>query len=447
MYIYDREPSRAQSRHSQTPILLRPSKVYRYPQPINGTGEYVLGQGAPDLACLSALKCVPHQHVPRACADGKSFTSAASPTTMTRSAMNPGFFRARDGFHEFDTVLHAKLQNLVFTPKYAVMLADESKKKRDASPGDRVRVAVVDLTGDKICKPGYADWGSTFPITGGSTAKIAMLYAAHQLLFDLNEMARAGGLKTAADLKRKAGEVWSQLICPPDLDWLVVLDVKGPTVRVKASQNLDLHLKQMVIADFSDSSVGRANQLIMRLGFEYIASVLWQSGLRHSRGRGLWVRNTYQQAKILATTNPKCNHRIRYKTPEGERERILWYQDPTDDTEFSLTALSVVTFFTLLAQRRLVNESASVAMEALLKQGCIFPLDPFPIPDIRVRATKCGLTSEVMHVATLLESASGNRRYALAVLVLRKGEPEWKTKLFLNSFVKDVDKLVRENNR
>ena len=115
-------------------------------------------------------------------------------------------------------------------------------------------------------------------------------------------------------------------------------------------------------------------------------------------------------------------------TPDGERERIQWYQDPTDDTDFSLTALSVVTFFTLLAQRRLVKESASVAMEALLKQGCIFPLDP--IPGVKVRATKCGLTSDVMHVATLLESASGNRRYALAVLVLRKGEPEWKTKAF-----------------
>jgi hypothetical protein len=304
MYIYNREPLRAQNRHRQVPIHLRPCKVYRYLQPTNGIGEHVLGQSAPDTSCLSALKCVPHQHVPRTCADGKTFTSA-SPRTMTRAAMNPGFFRVSDGFHEFDTVLNAKLQNLVVT-KYAVVLADESKLKRAATPGDRLRVALVDLTGDKLCKPGYADWGSTFPITGGSTVKIAMLYAAHQLLFDLNEMARTAGLKTPAELKKKAYEVWSQLICPPDLDWLVEFDSSGPTVRVKASRNLDVHLKQMVIAAFSNSSVGRANQLIMRLGFEYIASVLWQSGLRHSRVRGLWVRNTYQQAKILATTNPNA---------------------------------------------------------------------------------------------------------------------------------------------
>jgi hypothetical protein len=421
---------------------------YLYDSSINGVGECVLGQVTPDRACLSALKCVPHQHVSRTCADGKSFTSAASPTTMTRSAMHPGFFRA-DGFHEFDTVLHAKLQNLLLdTPKYAVMLADESKKKRDPSAGDRVRVALVDLTGDKICKPGYADWGSTFPITGGSAVKIAMLYAAYQLLFDLNEMARTSGLKTAAELKKKADEVWSQLICPPDLDWLGEFDSKGPTVRAKASKNLDLHLKQLVIAAFSNSSVGRANQLIMRLGFEYVASVLWQSGLRHSRTQGLWVRNTYQQASISAKVDPKCNYKTRHKTPDGERERVLWYQDPTDDTEFSLTALSVVTFFTLLAQRRLVNEPASVAMEALLAKGWTSPSTKFPsIPGMKIRATKCGLTSDVMHIAMLRESTSGTRRnrYALAVLVRRKDQLGGKTMAFLHSFVKDMDKLIKQN--
>lgn|SRR5262249_2010930 len=411
-------------------------------------GWYGLGQLIPDRGCLMDLKCAPHQHVLRFCADGKSFTSATSPTTMKRPAMNPGFFRTSDGFHEFDTVLHSKLQNLILnTPKYAAMLSAESRKNRAPGPNDRVRVALVDLTGNKICKPGYADWGSTIPITGGSTAKIAILYASHQLLFDLNEMARTGAIKTVADLKKKAlNDVWIQLICPPDLDWLVEFDTTGPTVRAKASKNLDLHLKQMVIASFSDSSVGRANQLIIRLGFEYIASVMWQSGLRFSRTQGLWVRNTYQQAKILAPVNPKCNYKKRFKTPDGDRERIIWYHDPSDDPEFRLTALSVVSFFTLLAQRRLVNEPTSMAMEALLKQGCIFPLDPFPVSDIKVRATKCGLTSDVMHVATLLESTSGNRRYALAVLTLRSGEAEFKTRAFLNSFVKDVDRLVKENN-
>lgn len=119
-------------------------------------------------------------------------------------------------------------------------------------------MAVVDLTGDKLCWPGYADWGSTLPIISGSTVKVAILYAAHQLLFDLNEMARTGGLGTVAELKAKADEVWSPLICPPNLNWLVQFDSKGPVVVVKASGNLNQHLKEMVNRQFSNSNVGRA---------------------------------------------------------------------------------------------------------------------------------------------------------------------------------------------
>jgi hypothetical protein len=416
---------------------------------VHGLGDHRLGQATVDR-CLLDLTCVPHEHVARKCHDGTSFTTAMSPTTMTRSAMNPGFFRATDGFHEFDTVLHAKLQNLLLdTPKFAVMLADQSKRTRDPHLEDRVRVAVVDLTGDKICKPGYADWGSTLPITSGSTVKVAILYAAHQLLFDLNEMARTGGLRTVAALKAKADEIWSRLICPPDLDWLVAFDPKGPTVRVQASANLTLHLNQMVHRGFSGISVERANHLMMRLGFEYIASVMWQSGLRRSRGQGLWLRNSYQQKKISAPIKAHCQREITEQTPQGDMKRVLWSRDPTDDPGFRLTALSVVTFFTLLAQRRLVNEDASVAMEALLKLGCFYPLNQFaPIPGMTIRATKCGLTSEVMHVAMLRESTSGRTPrlcYALAVLVQ---DHRWKNdvEVFLHNFVKEIDKLIRENN-
>jgi len=54
-------------------------------------------------------------------------------------------------------------------------------------------------------------------------------------------------------------------------------------------------------------------------------------------------------------------------------------------------------------------------------------------PDTKVRATKCGLISEVMHVATLLQFASGKRRNALAVSMLRKDELKSKTVAFLLS--------------
>lgn len=93
---------------------------YLHESSIHGLGDHRLGQATADR-CLLDLTCVPHQHVARTCHDGTSFWSTASPVTMVRSAMNPEFFRS-DGFHEFDTVLHSKVQSLLLnTPKYADM--------------------------------------------------------------------------------------------------------------------------------------------------------------------------------------------------------------------------------------------------------------------------------------------------------------------------------------
>ena len=152
---------------------------------------------------------------------------------MSRVGDEPRLLQSRTTLTSSTWGCMQSCQNLLLdTPKYAVMLAGESKRTRDPSTGDRVRVALVDLTGDKICKPGYADWGSTIPITGGSTVKIAMVYAAHQLLFDLNELARARQPQDRRrSEERRLIDVWSQLICKPDLDWLVEIRRRGRPPR------------------------------------------------------------------------------------------------------------------------------------------------------------------------------------------------------------------------
>jgi hypothetical protein len=40
------------------------------------------------------------------------------------------------------------------------------------------------------------------------------------------------------------------------------------------------------------SSTPNASKLILRLGFEYIGSVAWQSGLRHPKRGGIWYGST-----------------------------------------------------------------------------------------------------------------------------------------------------------
>jgi hypothetical protein len=344
---------------------------------------------------------------------------------MSPATMNPGFLKADDTI-EFDTALDAKLVQLILdTPKYKSMVSAESRGTRTAHREDRLRVALVDITGDKICKPGYAGWGSTFSMPGGSTPKVLILFAAHQLIFDLNEMARTGSITTRADLTSKAATAWSGLTCKPDLNWLVDLDDSGPRVTASASTKLKTHLKEMVTRSFSGVSVSRASELMLRLGFEYIASVTFQSGLRHPTRAGLWLGNTYLDATVTAKTDARCH---RGSNP------IVWSANPLGATGITLTALSAATFFTMLAQRRLVNASASSAMETLLETGCGF----VSLPGITRRATKCGLTSSLRYDAVLLEGSA--RAYVLVLLVT---DPSWADR---SAFVADLDRLVTENN-
>ncbi|HEX8106520.1 MAG TPA: serine hydrolase [Kofleriaceae bacterium] len=316
---------------------------------------------------------------------------------------------------------------IVDNADYRVMVSSEAVRKRYPSEADKLRVALVDLTGNKLCRPGYAGWGSTWPMPGGSTAKIAIVYAAHQLLFDLAEMARAGGISTAAALKSAAASAWSGLSCKPDVDWLVTIDASTTPVGVAASANLTRHLDEMVDASFSDVSTSRASELILRIGFEYIASLMWQSGLRHPTRAGLWLGNLFMDVSFTAKTSPTCH---------SGTNPVSWKQNPLGATGITLTGLSAATYFTLLAQGRLVNPTTSTRIEALLRKGCRF----ISIPGATVRATKCGLTSSVRHDAALIEN--GSRRYVMVVLTKNAS---WSLNV-RDRFLNDLDRLIKDNN-
>ena len=372
------------------------------------------------------LKLVRHLHVRRTCADGRTWRPDATATEMSPSTMNPGFIKP-DDLIEFDTRLDGKLiALLVDDPEYRKMLTAESIRRRWPSSGDKIRVALVDLTGDKICRPGYAGWGSSTRTSGASTPKIAMVYAAHQLVFDLNQLAATHGTRTAADLTKQALTAWSGLTCKPDLRWLVAIDESSAPVKVKKSAALESHLEKMVDASFSSVSTGIASDLILRLGFEYIASVLWQSGLRHPTREGLWIGNTFMSRAAGARLNPACH--------KGTSP-VVWTRNPFAGG-LVLTALSVATYFTLLAQQRLVDASASVEIERLLKRGCGW----FSAPGVTVRANKCGLTASLRHDAALVEGSG--RRYAVVCLT-QNATWSWATR---QRFLGDLDRLIKDNN-
>lgn len=375
------------------------------------------------------LERVPHPHIRRKCPDRKSFINEKEVTVMSPSTMNPGFLNAQDQVI-FDTKLDAALVALILgNPKYAAMLAPESVKKRAASQNDKLRVAIADISSDKFCLPGFAGWGSAFQTTGGSTAKISMLYAAKQIIFDLNELARVTRIESKAKLESEANATWSRLKCKPDFKWLTKVDESKKPVTVDESDDLKDALKKAIRSPGFEGT-SNASELILRLGFEYIASVSWQSGLRNPTRGGLWIGNTYATQPVKAVPNPKCH---------SGNVPAFWIGNPFGTTGITLTALSVATYFTLLAQRRLVNGKVSEEMEKLLKGGCRF----LPaLPGVKVRAAKCGLvegaTNNVRHDAALLRGQK--HHYVLVVLTT---DPAWPDR---DDFIKDVDGLVRANN-
>jgi subtilisin family serine protease len=372
---------------------------------------------------------VPHSHVHRTCTDGKNWKPDAAASLMSRDSMNPGFIK-KDDLIQFDGKLDkALIDLLVDDPDYKKLLAAQSIAKRWPSGTDRLRVALVDLTGDKICKPGYAGWGSTTRMMGTSAAKIAIAYAAHQLVFDLNQLAQTLRLATEADLRKKADDTWSAFTCPPDHAWLVTVDASTSPVTVEMSPELKTHLDQMVIASFPNISTPRATDLILRIGFEYLASVLWQSGLRHPTRGGLWFPNTYQSGKPSAPTRPACH--------TGSNP-VRWAKNPVPEPGITITALSAATFMTLLAQQRLINASHSVEIESLLRQGCTWVGQAAAAT---LRATKCGIAAGHRHEVLLLEDVKV--RYAFVYLT--RNAKEW-TEETHKRFATDIHQLVTANN-
>ncbi len=135
---------------------------------------------------------------------------------------------------------------------------------------------------------------------------------------------------------------------------------------------------------------------------------MWQSGLRHPSRKGLWIRNTFFLLDLpAAQRNPRCHTVVKNDNTE---KSVSWNGDPMKEGQNGLTALSAATFFTLLAQGRLVDKDTSKDIEALLKQAC----SGLPFPESEIRATKCGQVGNVLHAAALIKK--DGRLYVLVVL-------------------------------
>lgn len=398
-------------------------------------GPRVSGSAGSITAAPKSLILPDHFHVPKIPDPRRpgSF-SAGAVTRMTVNAMNPGFIDATDQLttDTSSTGLQACLNKLV-TTRFPGLLSSGTNKSAVAC--DRIRIGLVDLTGGKLTQPDFAGWGSTASMNGASVTKILAVYAAFQLRFDLRNMAKSLSITNGTVLEKAARSSWTAKGLKgslPNLAWLF-------DIRKWSGSPDKLDLSATARAQFKGDNVNHnetMSKLIAQIGYPYIGSVTWQSGLRHPARGGLWLSSAYAKSVASWAGNP--------------------LRGPTPMFGHNVTALSVATFLTLLAQRKLIDDASSQEIQAALRSGCITNLFPSSIP---VLAAKCGLLSaaqgrlngygctatsaslHVLHINVLVEH--DGLRYALSVLCYPKREESGQ----LTQLIRALDGLIANNNR
>jgi hypothetical protein len=357
----------------------------------------------------AGLKLLDHVQAPKRRTTGVPAAFITDPiATMATRDLNPGFIDPNDNLI-VDTSsdgLQTCLGKLI-TTQFQNYLGNRSSTA--PSGNDRLRVALVDLTGDKLVRPDFAGWGSTVSMYGASVPKILAVYAAHQLRMDLRYIAATQKISTGLALEKAALQQWSLQGGRPDLGWL--FDIRrwsGPPSMLNFSTAASRALAGIMHNE-------DAGSVIVGVGFPYIASVTWQSGLFHPTRGGLWLTGAYGKGS--------------------------WIGNPLRGVNSAnVTALSAATYLTLLAQGRLVDDATSKDIITVLQGGCLTSLFPDP-RRLGVVASKCGIYSGFLHDCALI--VRRDIRYVVAGLTITNANETGKySQLFL-----ELDNLIVRNNQ
>jgi beta-lactamase class A len=190
--------------------------------------------------------------------------------------------------------------------------------------GDMVRsgdlgLAMADMTRTPRA-PLFAGLNARHQIYAASVPKIATLAAAFQFRRDVREG------RIALDLRDRVQRA--------------VLDAAATDA---AQVDFSAAFRERLRLSMYRSDNRAATAAAEALGFEYIASVMWQSGLYDPReGGGLWIGMGFGR---------------------GVRG---WHADPLGGLVHAATPLSLVRFYTLLGQDRLVDAASASEMRALM---------------------------------------------------------------------------------
>jgi len=274
--------------------------------------------------------------------------------------MNPGFIDrsyVEPGRVKLDVVskgLQPCLEDLL-KRSYPGFLSED--KPGRPSPCDRVRVALVNLTGSRWFHPDVAMWGGTYPMEAASVGKLLIIYVLHQLRFDLRVLAF---LKSATDrgkLRTAVRSSWRKMLRLEDQPVLDELFDWDNWDGKPDSLDFNKRTKDRLDAAIRGNDNCAMSRLMVQIGFPFIGSVALQSGLWEPLVRGgLWLSATFAGQSCTGVSRSWSRNPVRAPKPVFAH---------------NATALAVATFYTLLSQGRLVDSVSSSDMLQLLASGCV----------------------------------------------------------------------------
>lgn len=118
-------------------------------------------------------------------------------------------------------------------------------------------------------------------------------------------------------------------------------------------------------------------------------------------------------------------------------------REPKPTYAHNITALSVATFFTLLAQGRLVDERSSQEISTILQNGCFLAPNGFGDGLSRIGGTlltrqKCGISRDILHESVLVKRDQFH--YVAIALTINAADFPF------DVLIKDLDKLIQDKN-
>lgn len=312
----------------------------------------------------------------------------------TPDALATPFFNAKTVGVARDPTLQPLLTGLI------------NSKPAYKNAGTNLAVALVDLSGANKFQPKYAGHNDLINMYGASVLKITGMLGAYQLLAEANELLKANpSIPDVAGLATELKAAWSNAGIAskhhPHAAKILEFNAGSPPT---ASLHPDL------LARFDDLSHGNQNgsTAILLLKFPYLGSTLLAHGLYSPANKGgLWVRKGYggityrgkQYADSVwpAKENPFPSHSVH-----------------------NMNAVCAAQFYTLAAQRRMIDTTTSKAvLQHLGNDGCYAAIDTADIDNMNNNgelATKCGIFDGFIHETLHFKETATLREFVVVIM-------------------------------